>query len=121
MLTQPLWNSGRRRIPTPYKSRSLIRSLAMYSSRYAECFRFPAHDLDTSAQDFVAYPRFAKQWAGLRQDSGDPFSFAHRAKAVYQQVGVDYTQKFVIFSDALDVEKAVKLKKECDGIGLKCS
>ncbi|KAI0324326.1 nicotinate phosphoribosyltransferase [Cubamyces sp. BRFM 1775] len=72
-------------------------------------------------KDFLADPHFARQWTGLRQDSGDPFVFAPRAKEIYQQLGVDYTTKTIIFSDSLNVEKALKLKKQCDEIGFKCA
>lgn len=65
-------------------------------------------------------PHFAQHWTGLRQDSGDPFAYAPRAKQIYEQLGVDYTTKTIIFSDALTVEKALQLKKQCDEIGLKC-
>ncbi|KAH9848404.1 nicotinate phosphoribosyltransferase [Lenzites betulinus] len=71
--------------------------------------------------DFVKDPHFAQHWTGLRQDSGDPFAYAPRAKQIYEQLGVDYTTKTIIFSDALTVEKALKLKKQCDELGLKCS
>ncbi|KAI0714393.1 nicotinate phosphoribosyltransferase [Cerioporus squamosus] len=72
-------------------------------------------------KDFMANPHFAQQWTGLRQDSGDPYVFAPRAKQVYEQLGVDHTKKVIIFSDALNVEKALKLKKQCDELGFKCS
>ncbi|KAI0350058.1 nicotinate phosphoribosyltransferase [Trametes cingulata] len=72
-------------------------------------------------KDFVQDPHFAQQWTGLRQDSGDPFIFAPRALEIYQQLGVDHTKKTIIFSDALNVEKALKLKKQCDELGFKCA
>ncbi|KAI9001524.1 nicotinate phosphoribosyltransferase [Trametes punicea] len=72
-------------------------------------------------KDFLADPHFARQWTGLRQDSGDPYVFAPRAKEIYQQLGVDHTTKTIIFSDALNVEKALRLKKQCDEIGFKCA
>ena len=89
---------------------SLLQHLA-----HCSC-RSPSH-----AQDFIAHPHFAQRWTGLRQDSGDPFAFAPRAKQVYEQLGVDYTKKTIIFSDALNVEKALKLKKQCDELGFKCT
>ncbi|KAI0833739.1 nicotinate phosphoribosyltransferase [Trametes gibbosa] len=72
-------------------------------------------------KDFVQDLHFAQHWIGLRQDSGDPFAYAPRAKQIYEQLGVDYTTKTIIFSDALTVGKALKLKKQCDELGLKCS
>ncbi|CDO74361.1 hypothetical protein BN946_scf184355.g9 [Trametes cinnabarina] len=72
-------------------------------------------------KDFMSEPHFAQQWTGLRQDSGDPFVYAPRAREVYQQLGVDHTTKTIIFSDALNVEKALKLKRQCDELGFKCA
>ena len=68
-------------------------------------------------QDFVAHPDRARRWKGLRQDSGDPFIYAPRAKEVYESLGIDSHEKTIIFSDALSVEKAKKLKAQCDEVG----
>ncbi|KAL1949796.1 hypothetical protein VTO73DRAFT_8677 [Trametes versicolor] len=71
--------------------------------------------------DFAQDSHFAQHWTGLRQDSGDPFAYAPRAKEVYERLGVDYRTKMIIFSDALTVEKALALKKQCDELEFKCS
>lgn len=76
---------------------------------------------DEQRQDFLANPHFAQQWTGLRQDSGDPYVFAPRAKQIYERLGVDHTTKTIIFSDALDVEKGLRLKKQSDELGFKCA
>ena len=47
--------------------------------------------------------------------------FAARAKEIYESLGIDYREKMIIFSDALNLEKALKLKKQCDEIGFKCA
>ncbi len=49
-------------------------------------------------------PDRVERWAGLRQDSGDPFAFAPRAISLYWAAGVDPQYKQIIFSDALDIE-----------------
>ncbi|EJF55844.1 nicotinate phosphoribosyltransferase [Dichomitus squalens] len=72
-------------------------------------------------KDFLANKHFAEHWTGLRQDSGDPFVYAPRAKEIYQQLGVDHTKKIIIYSDALNVDKALQLKKQCDELGFKCA
>ncbi|KAL0568599.1 nicotinate phosphoribosyltransferase [Marasmius crinis-equi] len=72
-------------------------------------------------QSFVKSHERARRWDGLRQDSGDPFVYAERAREVYQTLGIDHTQKLVIYSDGLNVDKAVKLKKLTDEIGFKSS
>jgi nicotinate phosphoribosyltransferase len=51
----------------------------------------------------------ARQWKGLRQDSGDPFDFGEKAVAFYQRHGIDPRQKTIVFSDGLDVETIVQL------------
>lgn len=71
-------------------------------------------------QDFVLNPEQARRWKGLRQDSGDPFIYAPRAREIYQQLGIDHREKTIIFSDALNVDKAIRLKQQCDEIGFIC-
>ncbi|KAG1839772.1 Quinolinate phosphoribosyl transferase [Suillus tomentosus] len=65
--------------------------------------------------------RRASQWKALRQDSGDPKVFAPRAKRMYEELGMDYTQKAIIFSDGLDFKKAKELNEQCQLLGFKCS
>jgi len=54
----------------------------------------------------------------LRQDSGDPFFFAPQVKEVYDSLGINPSEKLIVYSDWLNVEKAIALKKQCDGVGL---
>ncbi|KAG2071784.1 nicotinate phosphoribosyltransferase [Suillus decipiens] len=65
--------------------------------------------------------RRASQWKALRQDSGDPKVFAPRAMQMYEERGIDYRQKAIIFGDALDFEKAKELNEQCQLLGFKCS
>ncbi|KAF8871767.1 nicotinate phosphoribosyltransferase [Infundibulicybe gibba] len=69
-------------------------------------------------RDFVSDPRRAQRWVGLRQDSGSPFSFAVRAKGIYDQLGINPAEKLIVYSDSLDVHKALELKKHSDSLGL---
>ncbi|KAB5594008.1 Nicotinate phosphoribosyltransferase [Ceratobasidium theobromae] len=59
----------------------------------------------------------AKRWRGLRQDSGDPFEFIAKARAVYEQMEIDHRQKLIVFSDSLDVEVAIKIQAVVDREG----
>ncbi|TFY72028.1 hypothetical protein EVG20_g971 [Dentipellis fragilis] len=59
-------------------------------------------------QDFTADPARARRWRGLRQDSGDPFVFAGEAKEVYERMGIDYREKMIIYSDALNEDKRLR-------------
>lgn len=62
-------------------------------------------------------PELIYRWHGLRQDSGDPLEFARRIKEMYQSLGMQYASKSLIFSDSLDVEKCIGIKKYCDELG----
>jgi nicotinate phosphoribosyltransferase len=58
---------------------------------------------------------FAKLFDGVRQDSGDPFVFADKVIAHYRKLGIDPMSKTIIFSDALDYEKAARISEHCQG------
>ena len=57
----------------------------------------------------------AKLFDGVRQDSGDPLAFADKIIQHYKRLHIDPSAKTVVFSDGLDVEKAVKIHKYCNG------
>ncbi|KAJ7274570.1 nicotinate phosphoribosyltransferase [Mycena haematopus] len=63
----------------------------------------------------------ALRWHGLRQDSGDPFVFGRRAKEVFDHLGIDPSKKMIIYSDALNVDKALRLKEQANDLGLNVS
>lgn len=49
---------------------------------------------------------------GVRQDSGDPFLEGEKIISFYEKNGIDPLTKKILFSDALDPEKCVKLNKK---------
>jgi len=53
--------------------------------------------------------KLAKLFDGVRHDSGDPFEFAIEAISHYEKLGIDPMSKTVVFSDGLDVPKAVEI------------
>lgn len=63
--------------------------------------------MDAFLRDFGH--EFATQYQGLRHDSGDPVQWGEKAIAHYQKLGIDPMSKTLIFSDNLDLEKAVCL------------
>ncbi|OJA12328.1 hypothetical protein AZE42_07341 [Rhizopogon vesiculosus] len=80
----------------------------------------PLAFLDFGSQEFDSIR--ANQWKALRQDSGNPKAFAPRAKQMYEERGIDHTQKGIIYSDALDFNKAKALHDQCQQLGFtKCS
>lgn len=64
--------------------------------------------------------KYAKLFDGVRQDSGDEFEFVDKFVAKYKELGVDPMTKTIIFSNALDFQKAAKIKDYCEG-KIKCS
>lgn len=57
--------------------------------------------------DFDLY--FAKLFDGLRHDSGDPFTWGEMALAHYEKLKINPDTKRLVFSDALDFNKAFSL------------
>ncbi len=64
--------------------------------------------------------KHAKLFDGVRQDSGDEFEFVDKFIAKYKELGIDPMTKTIIFSNALDFPKAVKIQEYCEG-KIKCS
>jgi len=60
-------------------------------------------------------PDWLAGWTGIRVDSGDPVEGAETAIAWWKSRGEDPTQKMVIFSDGLDVDKIVELHSRFAG------
>ena len=56
-------------------------------------------------------PELAKAYSGVRQDSGDPLEFTDKAVAFYKNLGINPKTKKAVYSDSLDLEKAVKIQK----------
>jgi nicotinate phosphoribosyltransferase len=63
--------------------------------------------MDAFLADFDLY--FAKLFDGLRHDSGDPIAWGEKALAHYAQLRISPHGKRLVFSDSLDVEKAIAL------------
>jgi len=57
----------------------------------------------------------AKLYDGVRHDSGDPFVFGDRIIAKYQSYNIDPMTKSIVFSDALDFERALAIQKYFEG------
>ncbi|MCR9140496.1 MAG: nicotinate phosphoribosyltransferase, partial [Alphaproteobacteria bacterium] len=60
-------------------------------------------------------PDWLAGWTGIRIDSGDPVEGAETAIAWWKARGEDPTQKLVIFSDGLDVDKIIALQEQFRG------
>jgi len=74
--------------------------------------------LDAFLRDFDK--GFAKQYDGVRHDSGCPKLFADRIITHYKSLGIDPLHKTIVFSDGLDVPTVRDLVRYCEG-KIKCS
>lgn len=52
---------------------------------------------------------YATLFSGVRHDSGDPFEWGEKMIRHYQELGINPQNKMLLFSDALDFERADKL------------
>ena len=65
--------------------------------------------MDAFLADFDLY--FAKLFDGLRHDSGDPFVWGEKALAHYAKLRIDPHTKRLVYSDGLDIAKAIALHR----------
>jgi nicotinate phosphoribosyltransferase len=76
---------------------------------------------DTYTSD-VFFRNFSRKHAALftslRHDSGDPFVYVDKAIKRYEELRIDPKIKYIVFSDSLNVDKAIEIKNYCgDRIG----
>ena len=57
----------------------------------------------------------AKLYDGVRHDSGDPFEFGDKIIAKYESYHIDPMTKSIVFSDALDFDRALAIQKYFEG------
>ena len=57
----------------------------------------------------------ANKYLSVRHDSGDPYMFTGRMLDHYKTFGIDPTTKTIVFSDGLDIPKAIALNDYCKG------
>lgn len=62
--------------------------------------------------------KHASLFTSLRHDSGDPLLFADKVIKRYEELRVNPKLKYLVFSDSLNVDKAIQIKDYCgDRIG----
>ncbi|AMZ77617.1 MULTISPECIES: nicotinate phosphoribosyltransferase [Enterobacter] len=95
---------------SPDLANSQRAALAAWLEEYPNQLRIALTDcitMDAFLRDFG--PEFAERYQGLRHDSGDPVEWGEKAIAHYQKLGIDPMSKVLVFSDNLDLAKAVEL------------
>lgn len=68
---------------------------------------------DAFLRDFDLY--HAKLFDGVRHDSGDPFTFAEKTIRKFESFGIDPAGKVAVFSDSLNLCKALLLCEAYEG------
>ena len=69
--------------------------------------------IDAFLADFDLY--FAKLFDGLRHDSGDPYAFGEKVIEHYRKLRIDPKTKRLVFSDGLDLPRAVAIHRHFKG------
>ncbi len=95
---------------SPELATSQRAALAAWLTEYPDQLGIALTDcitMDAFLRDFG--PEFASVYQGLRHDSGDPLEWGEKAIAHYQKLGIDPMSKVLVFSDNLDLPKAVDL------------
>lgn len=70
-------------------------------------------NLDAFLRDFDLF--YAKLFDGVRHDSGDPFTFGEKVIKKFQEYGIDPKGKVAVFSDSLNLRKALLLCEAFEG------
>jgi len=95
---------------SPDLANSQRAALAAWLEEYPDQLGIALTDcitMDAFLRDFG--PEFAERYQGLRHDSGDPVEWGEKAIAHYEKLGIDPMSKVLVFSDNLDLAKAVDL------------
>ncbi|HCL6627283.1 TPA: nicotinate phosphoribosyltransferase [Citrobacter amalonaticus] len=95
---------------SPELATSQRAALAAWLNEYPDQLGIALTDcitMDAFLRDFGA--EFATRYQGLRHDSGDPVEWGEKAIAHYEKLGIDPHSKTLVFSDNLDLNKAVDL------------
>lgn len=59
--------------------------------------------------------KHAMLFTSIRHDSGDPYLFVDKALRRYKELKIDPMLKYIVFSDSLNVPKAIDIKTYCKG------
>ncbi|MBJ7220571.1 MULTISPECIES: nicotinate phosphoribosyltransferase [unclassified Brenneria] len=103
------WFQAHQRI-TPVLANSQRAALQMWLREYPDQLGIALTDcitMDAFLRDFDR--PFATSYQGLRHDSGDPVAWGEKAIAHYQRLDIDPLSKTLVFSDNLNLDKALAL------------
>ncbi|WP_409307504.1 nicotinate phosphoribosyltransferase [Pectobacterium sp. B1J-3] len=95
---------------SPVLANSQRAALQMWLNEYPNQLGIALTDcitMDAFLRDFDS--QFAESYQGLRHDSGDPVDWGEKAIAHYQRLNIDPMSKTLVFSDNLNLDKALRL------------
>jgi len=89
---------------------------------------FPNLEIGTALSDTITVDMFLKDfnkklsvlYQSVRHDSGDPFIFTNKMVKHYEKMLIIPQEKTLIFSDGLNTDRAIEIKKYCER-KIKCS
>lgn len=91
-------------------SQAQSRALHVWQQEYGEKLGIALSDTfttDAFLKDFNYL--LSSSYNGIRQDSGDPIEFGEKMIAHYRSLGIDPKTKNIVFSDSLNINKAIDL------------
>lgn len=93
------------------------RALYVWLQEYGTNLGIALTDTFTTKAFFEDFDvTLANAFSGVRQDSGSCFEFGRNMIAHYKKLGIDPRTKTIVFSDGLDVPKAIAIYKEFTGL-----
>lgn len=84
---------------------------------FLRAFAKPAPTSGHTSDAAWGNPTYAEIFTGVRQDSGDPLEFIQMMRTFYDIQGIK-DKKTIVFSDSLNVEKAIQYKEATEKAGL---
>jgi len=81
----------------------------MWKRMYGDSLSILLPDTFTSDWLFKNHPELVLSYEGVRHDSGDPIRFGNEYISMCEQHGVDPMTKVIVFSDGLDIVKAIEI------------
>lgn len=107
-------------ISTPEKSQQF--AFESWKQEYGDKLLVALSDIFGNEAFFADFGKeLAEQYFGLRQDSGCPFKWGNQAINFYNYHDINPSEKTIMFSDSLNIDKCIALTKEfSDRINVLC-
>jgi nicotinate phosphoribosyltransferase len=108
-MAHEMFMAGQALYPLPIHQKEMLYMWAREFQGDLGCALSDTLGRDYFLKDFTL--DLAKLFDGTRQDSGDPYSYGRRIVNHYEKLGIDPKTKYIVFSDNLNIDKAIALYK----------